>query len=71
MMNRQTQQKPTPMRNMLQRMDRLAGDLNVLLLVVALGLATLDFTFFVTQRVVDNLPQVARVSFDAPNSLAK
>ncbi len=54
--------------SLLRRLDRVAGDLNVFLLVIALGLATLDFTFFVTEKVVDNLPPVTRVSYDAPAS---
>jgi hypothetical protein len=48
-----------------QRVDRIAGDLNVVLLVFAVGLATLDLTFMVTQKVVDRLPQVARLADDA------
>ncbi|HEX3862937.1 MAG TPA: hypothetical protein VHY35_14710 [Stellaceae bacterium] len=53
------------MRGLLRRMDRIAGDLNVLLVVIAIGLATLDFTFLVTQRVVEKLPPVTRVVQDA------
>jgi hypothetical protein len=49
----------------LQRVDRIAGDLNVVLLVFAVGLATLDLTFMVTQKVVDRLPQVSRLADDA------
>lgn len=49
----------------LQRIDRIAGDLNVVLLVFAVGLATLDLTFMVTQKVVDRLPQVTRLADDA------
>jgi hypothetical protein len=48
-----------------QRIDRIAGDLNVVLLVFAVGLATLDLTFMVTQKVVDRLPQVTRLADDA------
>jgi hypothetical protein len=55
-------------RDMLRRIDRVVADLNVLLVVVAIGLATLDVTFFVTQKVVDHLPQVTRVTYDAPSS---
>ena len=51
-------------REMLRRIDRVAGDLNVLLVVIAIGLATLDFTFLVTQKVVDNLPPITRISYD-------
>jgi hypothetical protein len=50
----------------LRRVDRVAADLNVLLVVVAIGLAALDVTFLVTQKVVDNLPPITRVSYDAP-----
>jgi hypothetical protein len=49
----------------LQRIDRIAADLNVVLLVFAVGLATLDLTFMVTQKVVDRLPQVTRLADDA------
>jgi hypothetical protein len=44
-----------------RRIDRIAGDLNVLLVVIAVGLATLDLTFLVTQKVVEHLPPVTRV----------
>ena len=48
-------------REWLRRFDRIVGDLNILLLMFAIGLATLDLTFVVTQRVIDRLPQVTRV----------
>ena len=54
-------------RDMLRRVDRVMADLNVLLVVLAIGLATLDVTFFVTQKVVDHLPPVTRVTYDAPS----
>jgi hypothetical protein len=47
------------------RIDRIAADLNVVLLIFAVGLATLDLTFLVTQKVVDRLPQVTRLVDDA------
>jgi hypothetical protein len=47
------------------RVDKIAADLNVVLLIFAVGLATLDLTFLVTQRVVDRLPQVTRLVDDA------
>jgi hypothetical protein len=47
----------------LRRLDRIAADLNVILLMFAIGLATLDLTFIVTQRVIDRLPQVTRVVY--------
>ncbi|HTZ34669.1 MAG TPA: hypothetical protein VMB84_01525 [Stellaceae bacterium] len=49
---------------LIERLDRVAADLNVLLLVFAVGLATLDFTFLVTQKVIDRLPQVTRLAQD-------
>ena len=45
-----------------RRADRVAADLNVLLVVVAMGLAMLDFTMFVTQRMIDNLPPITQIS---------
>jgi hypothetical protein len=53
------------LRDMLRGADRVAGDLNVLLVVIAIGLATLDVTLLITQKVVDNLPPVTRVGYDA------
>jgi hypothetical protein len=50
---------------LIERIDRIAGDLNVVLLIFAVGLATLDLTFMVTQKVVDRLPQVTRLVDDA------
>jgi len=50
---------------LLERVDRIAADLNVVLLIFAVGLATLDLTFLVTQRVVDRLPQVTRLADSA------
>jgi hypothetical protein len=51
-------------KELLRRADRVAAELNVLLVVVAIGLAALDVTFLVTQKVVDNLPPVTRISYD-------
>ncbi|HEV2187222.1 MAG TPA: hypothetical protein VGR70_08435 [Stellaceae bacterium] len=53
----------------MQRVDKVAADLNVVLIVFAVGLATLDFTFMVTQRVIDRLPQVTRLADDASPSV--
>jgi hypothetical protein len=55
-----------PIRDMLRRVDRVVADLNVLLVVVAIGLATLDVTFLITQKVVDHLPPVTRMTYDTP-----
>jgi hypothetical protein len=51
-------------RQFLQRADRVAADLNVILLVFAVGLATLYFTFLVTQKVIDRLPPMTRMVQD-------
>ena len=48
-------------REFFRRLDRIAGDLNVLLVVIAVGLATLDVTFLLSQKVVEHLPTVTRV----------
>ena len=65
MIKRLSRLNRSSIRDMLRRIDRVMADLNVLLVVVAIGLATLDVTFFVTQKVVDHLPPVTRVSYDA------
>jgi hypothetical protein len=71
MMKRLSPQNRLSIKEMLRRVDRVAADLNVLLVVVAIGLATLDMTFLVTKAVVDNLPPITRVSYDAPPPAAK
>ena len=58
------------MKQLLQRVDRIAGDLNVLLIVIAIGLATLDLTFLVTQNV-NHLPPVTRVVYDSAPTAAR
>ena len=56
-------------KEVLRRIDRIAGDLNVLLVVIAVGLATLDLTFLVTQKVVEHMPPITRIAHDqAPDS---
>lgn len=50
-------------REWLRRLDRIAADLNILLLMFAIGLATLDLTFIVAEQVIDRLPQVTRVVY--------
>ena len=49
----------------LRRLDRIAADLNVLLIMFAIGLATLDLTLFVSQRLIDRLPEMTRVVYVA------
>jgi hypothetical protein len=56
-------------KELLRRADRIVADLNVLLVVIAIGLAALDMTFLLTQEVVDHLPPVTRISYEqAPSS---
>jgi hypothetical protein len=52
-------------KEMVRRVDRVVGDLNILLVVIAIGLATLDVTFLLTQKIVDHLPPVTRVTYNA------
>jgi hypothetical protein len=44
----------------LRRLDRVAGELNVVLVVFAIGLATLDLTFLYAEQVIDQLPPATR-----------
>jgi hypothetical protein len=59
--------KPSPSRMYawLYRVDRIAADMNVFLVVFAIGLAAMDLTFLATQRVIDRLPEVTRVVYVA------
>jgi hypothetical protein len=66
MINRLSPGRRIRVREALRRLDRIAGDLNVLLVVIAVGLATLDLTFLVTQKVVEHLPPVTRMVHDQP-----
>ena len=59
-------QKRMPFRELLRRIDRVAAELNVLLVVIAIGLAALDMTFLFTQKVIDHLPPVTRIAVDEP-----
>jgi hypothetical protein len=69
MMKRLFSQNRPSLRQMLRRIDSVAADLNVLLVVIAIGLATLDMTFFLTRKVVDHLPPITHVAHDeAPPS---
>jgi len=70
-MRRLSPRKDLSVKQLLQRVDRIAGDLNVLLIVIAIGLATLDLTFLVTQNVVNHLPPVTRVVYDNAPTAAR
>lgn len=50
-------------RQSVRRVDRAAGDLNVVLAVFAIGLAVLDVTFLVTEQVVARLPEAPRAAY--------
>ena len=63
-MNRLSPRNRAALKDALRRIDRVTGDLNVLLVVIAIGLATLDVTFLLTQKVIDHLPQVTRVTYE-------
>jgi len=71
MIKRLSPQHRLSLREALRRIDRVAADLNVLLVVVAIGLATLDMTFLLTQTVVNNLPPITRISYDQPPPATK
>ncbi|MGC2412515.1 MAG: hypothetical protein WA459_07460 [Stellaceae bacterium] len=64
-------QKRLSLREKFKQIDRVAGDLNVLLVVVAIGLAVLDMTFVVTLSVIDNLPPITRIGADQAPPEAK
>ena len=51
------------LRNVLRRLDAAARDLNLVLVVIAVGLAALDLTFAVSQKTLARLP-VTRVVCD-------
>jgi hypothetical protein len=70
MMNRFSPHRRPSLRGLLRRIDKVAGDLNVLLVVFALGLAVLDMTFFVAQNVIEELPPLASITYPAPPSAA-
>ena len=46
------------------RLDRTAGEMNAFLLVLAIGLAVLDATYFFTFKALDALPSVNRIEMD-------
>jgi len=55
--------KPTPhypLRTSFRRLDRLVGELNVLLMTVAIGLAVLDLTILATLAISDEVRQQRR-----------
>ena len=61
MQNRLPDKDPRP-KGLAARLDRAAGDLNAFLLVLAIGLATLDLTCFWAFKMRDALPSMAVAS---------
>jgi hypothetical protein len=57
-----------PAKQLARRLDRVAGELNVILVVIALGLGVLDLTCLWALKIEDALPPITRVS--APPSAA-
>lgn len=51
-------------RFMLRRINRVAGKVNAVLIVVAIGLAALDL-LYVVQHIVDSLPPAATMGMSA------
>jgi hypothetical protein len=51
-----------PYTDQLKRLDRIVGDLNVVLVMLAIGLATLDLTFVASQKLLDHLPELTGVA---------
>jgi hypothetical protein len=55
-----------------RRLDRIAADLNILLVMFAIGLAALNLTFLVAQHMIERLPQMTRVVYlDPPPASAR
>lgn len=63
---------PTPRlsspKQLLQRIDRVAAQLNAFLIVIAVGLAIIDLTFLATREIVAHMPPVTRMTADMPQS---
>ena len=57
-------------KGLLDRLDRAAGNMNAYLLVIAIGLAALDFTCFSLFQAHNSLGQATRVGANAPASSA-
>ena len=52
-------------RFMLRRIERMAGEINAFLVVVAIGLAMLDL-LYAAQKIVDSLPPAVHVGMHGP-----
>ncbi len=58
------------LKELTERADRAAAALNALLVVIAIGLALLDTTFFLTEKIIDNLPPITQISDSGPSAHA-
>jgi hypothetical protein len=68
MPNRSPKKDP---RSLAARLDRAAGDMNAFLLVLAIGLATLDLTCLWAFRMRDLLPAMARATATSTMAINK
>lgn len=71
MLRRLSPDKRVRARELIRQLDRMAADLNIVLILFALGLAILNVTFLITYSVTDHLPAATRVTFEAPQSPGK
>jgi hypothetical protein len=69
-MDRPSPHGNTHAKGLIDRLDHAAQGVNAFLLILAIGLATLDFTCFCALQVKNALPSAARVSV-APPRLAQ
>ena len=47
------------------RLDRIAAEMNAVLIVVAIGLAVLDMTVYASEQIARRLPEVVRVTYSS------
>ena len=64
-MDNRPQHKNRANSGLVARLNRTAGDVNVVLLVVAIGLAMLDLTCFLAFKTREALPSPARIESNA------
>ena len=63
-MQNRSPQHDASAKQLVNRLDRLAREMNAMLLVLAIGLAALDITGFVAVTIRDAAPSVARGNVD-------
>jgi len=57
------------MKKFMKKLDDACAVVNVFLVVIAIGIGTLDLTFLVTNNIMKNMPQITRVVFvEGPNA---